>query len=318
MKLLLIGPEVTTLDDVRNFSGVWSYYLRREFLQAGVKLRFAQPDPTPKAYARLRKPGETVLALGTRHFDKAPEGCLTALREAGNGIVAQIHDGKTKAPVDVTFTVKEVDKPCHVAVGWAGDPEMLFPQQSKDELTILIDHPDYVRGRGGDITGYVLSSVADFIVSGVWRKRFRSIVSYRIADGGLVPAGAPLQPFTRSHMPYAKMCESYCRAHIFMVTHPESVGLAALEAAMAGALPVVMRGFINEMLLATVMHHSYHSVIDWAAILGKIDPAQSHKAAAPNSWSAVAERIIRCLKTLEASWTAHRHSEPSGSGMRMW
>jgi hypothetical protein len=296
VRLLLIAPEVPGRESIRNYSGMWAYYLVREFEAAGVDLIFDPPQhrgaDAVEHYARLQVEADHVLALGTRYFEKVPRECIGVLRRKVAGAVTQLHDGESLAWVDCTFTVKKEGrgrKHCHV--GWAADPALFVPRQRSDELGILVDHPDYVPDRG-DRTAELLADVKAFLAGGMWRAHFKSICALRIADGGTVGATEPLEPYGRKTMPVERMAAAYGRAHLFLVTHPESVGLAVLEASMAGALPLVPRGFVDGGLLGTVRRLSFDGAVPWREALRMIDPADSREIAEGNTWKGIAEKMI--------------------------
>jgi hypothetical protein len=107
--------------------------------------------------------------------------------------------------------------------------------------------------------------------------------------------------YSRRHIPYTEMCEEYCKAHLFLVTHEESVGLSALEAALAGALVVAPTGYMNKDVLATVRSVEYLNKIPWKFVLKEINPKASHAKALTNSWSLVAEKMMVYWKGYKAA-----------------
>lgn len=304
MRLLLIGPEARDRETLRNFSGVWSHYLTREFEKAGVGVRFDAPmnrtavrqSELVDYYRNLPLDGiDHVLALGTRYFEKVPVDCAGVLRSRLNGAVTQLHDGKSRASVDVTFTVKRVEERRHHCIGWAADPALLQPKQDVDHLCILVDHPHYVTLRG-DKTSSILADCQRFIQSRVWARWYKSARVRRIADGGVVDGFGTVQRYMRQSVPFPVICDEYSRAHLFMVTHKESIGLSVLETAMAGALPVVPNGFVPRDRLSTVRHIEYADrVINWRGILSAINPRASREQALENTWDRVASRILTWL-----------------------
>lgn len=282
MRLLLLGTEIQHVGQIRNYSGVWSFFLARELARLGHEVVFG----TEAAGF------DHVIALGNRYFERAPK-TYRELRAGCHGAVTQISDFPTlRKSCDCNFTVRaDRTLPGNRWIGWAADPEICRPAQESRTLNILIDHPDYVTGRG-DITATVLRQVQRLTKAIAEPLRVRQIVDGEIREArfdGRVPT------FTRKHVPFVEACMSYSQAHLFMVTHPESVGLSVLETALCGALPVVPRGFVAADLLATVRHASYDREIDWPAVLSSVDPASSRLAALQNTWPAVAGRIVEWL-----------------------
>jgi hypothetical protein len=301
LRILLIGQRVERREDIRNFSGVWSFYLARELEARGVGVRFAPASMVPADYASMNVEGvDHVVALGTRHFSKVDPLCATILRRRIPGAITQIHDSCRADPGVVTFTVRDCGNAAsHHYIGWAADPEVCKPDHEPGVLGILIDHPDYGAGARPDHSHRIVHSVAAFARSGPWRKRWKSVRVRRIVDGTVedVNLASPSVPaFSRQHVGFEDLCRDYSRAHLFMTTHPEGVGLSVLEAAMSGALPLVPAGFVQRDRLATVRHLEYKGAVPWAEALQKIDVPASRAYALNNSWSAVAERLIGWLR----------------------
>lgn len=300
MRLLLLGQEIRDLAEVHNFSGVYSFFLARALREAGAEVVFADPPPDPSAYRRLDLAGaDHIVGLHSRHFDRAPHGCLRALRLRFRGAITQLSDRPLKAQlVDCTFTGRD-DKgmPRNHCIGWAADPDICRPLQKPGELMILIDHPDYVPARGWDRSEDVKRVVREFVDSRLWASRFDRVEVFEIADGAIVPCDLDtVLTFTRCHIPYQDACAAYGHASLFMVTHREGLGLTVLETALCGALPVAPRGFIQPDRLSTVRHVEYDDAIDWTAVLDTIDVEASRRAAMANSWAAVAGRILEWFR----------------------
>lgn len=319
MKLLLIGPVVQDLSQARNFSGVWAYYVRRELDALGVEHRFVPPlhnaglseREVRTFYAKMDVSDiDHVVALGTRFFDRLPRAVGENLMGRVKGRVCQIHDGPTrKSPCHATLCVrvpKFVDSSNgNVWIGWAADPEILKPEQPADHLSILIDHAQLENGEPEDYTDLVWADVSRFIRDGLWKTRgWAGVVVRRIVDGGVevlngTQLGSPLgKRYARKTIPFPEMAAHYRRAHLFLVTHPESVGMSVVETSMAGALPIVPKGAVDKSLLATVRHLSYEGAIPWQIALEQISPTLSRQACLNNNqWGTVVYRILKYLQT---------------------
>lgn len=304
MKILLIGPEVAERSKIRDFGGVWSFYLARELRGFGHDVVFCKASDDPAFYAELNVSGvDHAIAIGGRFWSKVSHECWKALKQRIPGAVGQISDRKRSDPVDINFCVvpdKRVVDGRNYMVGWAADAEVCTPRQRSSILTILLDHPNY-----GDLTsridlsGMIADQAAAFVRSEQWRPQFKAARLLRIEDGGVreVDLDNPAPPvFTRAHIPFEQVCEFYSQAHLFLPTHPESAGLSVLETSLAGAFSVVCRGFINPLLLETVRHLVYSGNVPWDAALAGIDIKASREMALPNSWTRVAKRIVSKLE----------------------
>jgi hypothetical protein len=313
MKLLIIGPDIQDLSKVKNFTGVQAYYLMRELRASGVELVFANgKHPRPLEYlAEVDTQGaDHVLALGLRWFTHQPEGCAAILKQRVPGAVTQLHDGVVHSylaghmeGVDCTFMFRDdstrlknweryAEKNHYI--GWAADGGLLFPAQNERQLCILIDHLYYKQGQP-DLTDAVTADVMAFANSDEWRGRWHSVRVRRLVNGGAedVIDTAPIKPFERRHIPFPEIAREYRKAHLYMVTHKESVGLTCLELAYCGALPVVPEGLIYKDRLETFRHVEYSGFpAPWSEVLSSIDTDASALRAREQTWPAVADRLL--------------------------
>ncbi len=298
MRLLMIGHESKSPADLRNFSGVYSYFLAEALRAKSHEVRFT-PRPAANEFAKLDTQGtDHVVAAGIEFFDRLKSDAVLQVKQRlPRGKVCQFADKPVRrSRADVTFCFKgEERRPYQIVIGWGADPATCVPRQDADELRILIDHPDYVAGRG-DETERVVKECQQFAAGRLWRGRFKSVRIIRWTSDGFVEGVHGPQGFRRSSVPFTEACEQYGRAHLFVMTHPESIGLSVVEASMAGALPVVRLGFMDDGLLKTIRRIEYAERIPWLAVLEKIDPAKSRAVALQNTWSRSAERMIEALQ----------------------
>lgn len=312
MRLLLIAPEVRSLDAVRSFSGVWSWYLSRELHRRGVDFDYSPPvhlsgmtdEEIIRHYRKIDLTDyDHILALGTRYFERVPETVSKELRLRCKGAVTQVHDaGRPIQLCDCTFTLRSDRLNGHnYYVGWAADHEMITPRQNPDELRILVDHPDYSTERYvADISSRILDDCRNFVSSEIWRKKFKSISLRRITDGGVEDvASSDIPPYQRRAVPFKEICEEYSKTHLFIVTHPESVGLSVLETAMAGASVLSPVGFIQPDRLNTVRAIKFHGGIPWQHALDHINIKASRRKALENTWSRVAANMLLYFKNFK-------------------
>jgi hypothetical protein len=323
MRLLIIGPIVDRIEDVRNFSGVWAFYLLREFRRMGVDCSdILQPihKGTISDKERIEhhkaidvSSYDHVLALGTRYFDRLPSACgeilQSKMNKKGKGLVCQIHDGPTrKSPCDVTFHIKP-DNPflsgthggstnANVPIGWAADPLLFYPEQHGGLTRILIDHAQLEGGEPDDYTVAMIEQAQAF-ASSIYREQ--PVLIRWIMDGGVatIDPGKPIEPkpYKRKTIPLLDIAQEYRLADIFVVTHPESVGFSVLETAMCGALPVIPRKAVSSKLLRTVRsYNTRDGRIDWNEVMGMLSPDLSRRKALMNDWSEVARKIIDHLE----------------------
>jgi hypothetical protein len=319
MKLLVIGPDIQDIRRVKNFTGVQAFYLMRELRKRGVGLHFVKakhPDPV-KHLADIDGQGcDHALALGLRWFTHQPPGCSAIVKTKVKGAVTQLHDGVVHdylAPlmtsVDCTFMfrddrtrVRDWDRyaSTYHFIGWAADPKYLYPEQSKTELRILLDHPYYKSGQP-DITEAATKDATMFADLGPWDGLYRSVRVRRLVNGGAEDVtinDAPLKMFDRQHVPFPDIAGEYRKTHVYCVTHKESVGLTCLELAMCGALVVAPTGMIYQDRLDTVRHVLYEGVrVPWSEVLDEINVAASVELARAQTWERVVDRMLAWFGT---------------------
>jgi hypothetical protein len=316
MKLLIIGPDIRDLRRVKNFTGIYAFYLMRELRKRGVDMQFVDGknrDPLKYLADIEGVDCDHCLALGLRWFTHQPAGCAAIMKTKVKGAVTQLHDGVVHEhlmpimnAVDCTFMFRDdrtrirdwiryCDSYHHI--GWAADPELLYPAQQPDELRILIDHPYYKSGQP-DITEAVTVDTTMLAHVGAWMPYgYKKARVRRLINGGAEDVtinDAPLKAFERLHVPFPDIAQEYRRTHVYMVTHKESVGLTCLELGMCGALVVAPKGMIYTDRLETVRHVEYEGVrAPWGEILDSINIIASAEKAREQTWEKVADRMLQ-------------------------
>lgn len=256
---------------------------------------------------------DAILALGLRYFSFIPNEYKRTIRAKYNGLICQIYDGARAKDdaIDITFTMKndhqavlrkhwhKLKKGRNIHIGWGADPELNYPQQDRDDLRILIDHPNYATNNKIDRTTDILNDVKHLFNSELWKNEYKKI-SVKILSHGS-PTEYDFNGFCNveyipQNIPYSSICKEYNKAHIFMVTHPESLGLVALETAMSGALVISPENFISKDRLDTIRHYTYKDRINWKLILNMIDTNASRIKALSNTWDNLAINILDAIK----------------------
>lgn len=314
--MLIPAKRPIQFNEIRNFSGQWQHYVWKTLTALGHEVTFDQGCDVRKSpeeivhhfsvlcgkIKAMEKPPEHIIGM-SRHFSRIPAECARMLRDVVSGSVTQIHDGPlADQPVDTTFSIRndpnKFMRQC-TYVGWAADPVVLFPMQDPKTLRVLIDHRLYRAGE--DATDHVTQQAIDFKRSGKWRDHgYEDMIIRRFEDGGVVTIENDVasKPFTREHVPFIEIVDEYRKAHIFIVTHHESLGLSVLESAMCGALVLSPQSFITADRLATVraIEISRAGDIWWGDVLDAIDVKASRLQAQENNWAAVVGRIVRYLE----------------------
>jgi hypothetical protein len=320
MKLLILCPGkiAASPDEISCFTDVLNHYLPLRLSCVTDATTMSIPDSDTEQLKKLFSTVavdqyDAILTLGLRFYSKISPETTALLRDRFDGLFCQVHDGSRldHDPVDITFTFKNDDerlsknagwyarhKPFNEYMGWASDPDINVPAQDPKNLRILVDHTNY-GDNAVDMTAKVLTEIQRFAESNLWKYKFDSISVRRFDSGRVVDVDLnclqPVARYDRTTIPFSEITKEHGAAHIFCATHPESVGLVVLETAMAGALPVVPRGFIPKDRLKTIRCVEWDHRVNWKIVLAKLNINKSRSVALANTWDAVAERIVQTL-----------------------
>jgi hypothetical protein len=319
MKILILCPGkiAQSLDQIGCFTDVLNYYLPRSLASITDTVIMSIPDVDnnrlKEIFSTVPVDGyDAILTLGLRFYSKISLETTALLRNRFTGLFCQIHDGSRldHDPVDITFTFKDdtarlSKNPGWLArhkrhneyMGWATDPEVNTPRQDSRNLRILVDHTNY-GDNAVDITVQTLAEIQRFVESNLWKYKFDSVSVRRFDSGQVVDVNLnnpQVTRYDRTTIPFSEITKEHCAAHIFCVTHPESVGLVVLETAMAGALPVVPKGFIPKDRLKTIRYVEWGQRVNWKLVLAKLNIDKSRSVAMSNTWDAVADRVVQAL-----------------------
>lgn len=332
MKVMIFSPRPPRRpEEVKSFGAVWAYYLVSELKKLGVDVVIENSmrhgslttEELIRYHENLDLSGiDHVLGLGIRYWSFLPPECGEVLRErlGKHQCLAQIHDATLldKTPADVTFALKDrsADFPAgspddgyeryhrHTClVGWAADSDLCRPDQPENELRILVDHPTFAY-TSIDVTLSILMNLRELVSRReLWSDRYESIKVRQFVDGAVVDVDMTgelaVTPYTRKAIPYIDACKEYSQAHMFLVTHSESVGQTVIETATAGALVIAPENFIAADRLATVRHHEWTRYIRWKQVMGQIDVQASRAMALKNSWTNIARIMIEYFENFD-------------------
>lgn len=337
MKLLLIGRAVATPDRIANYSDMQSFYLAKALQRQRVQVEFLDLTfETEEAYvgAVLDRIGASradhVVALGVRYFTRLPRQVGERIACAFDGLICQIHDGSLldEFPCDVNFTVRDDawryadndnqrlvrhhSRNWHV--GWAADPVLFYPDKSANALRIFVDHTTF----SADSQDWSLNIMMglrklrdSYFAKGLNFLGFETLEVRTQTDLGLVDVdldNIQIRPYHRTAVPVPIFARELREAHIFLVTHAESVGLCVLEAAMSGAFVMAPKGAINPDRLKTVRHVEFGRRVDWTVLDHEALSVKLNTQYCRNqSWDNVATRMVEGLIAMGPLLQGKRH-----------
>lgn len=298
-RLIAIGLNYTSPADLSSYGDQYSYFLQQEFRKRGIEIVPVQRGPRAiEALKALRlEEFDGLIGFGIRQINKDfTRELLAPIRKRLRGAIAQIGEFPPEdSHADVTFVSKEhFRRPNHKyppwrLIGWAADSDICRPEQEQGgPLRILFDHPDYDPKRQ-DFTDQFADQVKRFTRNEkLWRRAGYTGVEL---DYLTTPKGGA------ARVPFPEIAKKYNRAHLFFMTHGESVGMSVIEAGTAGCLVVTPRGFMDKVLINTVRRIETEGAdVPWETVLRKIDPKASREKATLQSWSAVADKVLAGLQ----------------------
>ena len=328
MNLLILSPNLKipkNKAEIDNFESVWCYYLYHKLKNFDINVNFLT-IPNIKNEKELCDYFDNlkidsyhgILVLGLRYFSHVPEKIGLNLKKRFSGILCQLYDGSRldTDPVDVTFTFRNDDwryplgapnnrhlrhHNNNVYIGWSADSNLIQSRQPKEKLNVLVDHSAF-NHNSLDRSFDTLMNIRNLIHSGIYEDYgFKSVSVRRFTSGAVETVDIDNFSIQRydntASMSYINACREYSKAHIFCVTHKESVGQSIIESATSGALVISPKNFVNKDRLDTVRHVEWSDRIDWPSVLPAIDIKKSREKASKNSWFDICQTIINTIET---------------------
>jgi len=257
------------------------------------------------------------LVIENRGIQRRPDKFFNILREKVKYCISTISaNSKHKGKEDVLFYSLPSGKRKRKGsryIGWACDSEMLYSKQKKNNINILIDHPYYGSGQNmikQDLTLKISKLVMDWYLK---NKNSKNITIKRFCKGGI--ENVTLNNYNKidkyiqnEGLNYYDACEIYNTTDIFIVTHPEAMGLVALECAMAGALIVSPEGYIKKDLLQfihSVSLENNFNHINMDNIVSNIDHKLSRKNALKFNW----KNAVGVIHNTFANWNVYKEKD---------
>lgn len=235
-----------------------------------------------------------------------------------NGLICQFHDGPVSADAkcDVTFSHKRygIDpklipgKNANIYIGWAARPDVFVSAQSKTDLTIFVDHTHYVKAAFDtqDRTRNILLSLRNFVVNqeSDWKQLYNSVTVKRLLNANrmeivdMTQSDFNVEVHDRKGLPFHQYAKELSTSHIFVPTHPESLGWSLIEAATCGCLVVTDKNFVNVDRMETIVHEVADfdtPRVDWLSVIKKIDVDQCRAKTMEHTWADTVDIILSTL-----------------------
>ena len=299
-----------SLYDIDSTATLYSYFLRKEFDKLGVEtIPCRDGGFDVNNYKNFKIPDcDHILSVEQRGWYNRQKYVNFPLED----LVRKHIKGKICTICDHNILVGYEDllfyatpmkphqesKPKTVLVGWAASPEVCFPEKDPDILRILIDHSYYGNPEkpgvpDRDISDSIIRSCLNFS-----KKSEKKVILRRFISNGvetIKDESFKKDIYNRSGIPYPEACEEYRKADIFIVTHPESLGISVIESAMSGALIIVPFKYIKIFLTEDLLVYTFdpgQGEIDWDVVISMLNIEEAREKALKHSWNHVASMML--------------------------
>lgn len=160
---------------------------------------------------------------------------------------------------------------------WGCDFDLLKPTKVPGQINILLDHQYYGKATSSIFERDVSQKYVDSILN--LQTTRPDVKAVQIGSGRVFPVtrGYVIPKFVQvAGLDFRQLYQEYCKADIFMITHPGSFGFSIVESAAAGALIVAPEGYVHPKLIKYVHHCIIDPEnIDWNKIFSSINVEQS-------------------------------------------
>src|ERR1035437_4290959 len=313
MKIIFFGgirklnTNELSIEDITGSPALYSYFLRKEFDKLGIETSYCPAtsrEATDEELNNIQIPkGNHILSVFQRAFSircRPTNNLLNNIRSSISGKMTAICDHHVNHPVeDIIFYSIPINKipDKNIYLGWACDHSLLTPQKEIDTIRILIDHAYYGKSQPLDMTVSISKQCLDFQKEYKDKKviirRFSGLNGCETIDENNWNDGN----YNRgTSMPYPKACEEYKRADIFIVTHPESMGLSVLESAAAGAYILAPDNYIKPAILKNIRHDTFsNKLVPFNEAIQKLNINESIKQTKDFTWNNITNKILETL-----------------------
>jgi hypothetical protein len=182
-----------------------------------------------------------------------------------------------------------------IHISFAADEKLLYPDKDTNFIRILVDHPTYEKDHFEvDKTKYILHNIINS--RNILNKSGKKVIVRRFVDGKIETVKNnqfAVEPYKRVGVNILDAYKEYNKSDIFVVTHPESMGLSVIECAMAGCLIVTPKNYIKQCFLDGLNYYEFEKQIDWSTVLRKLNSKTSRGLALKKTWTQMYKSMFK-------------------------
>lgn len=315
-KIAIMSPIVNTRNDIYSFTTNVAFNILNELKKYEdieiVKYIKSGSYEAKNIYNADLNGAEHVLSLVLRQWSYFNNEDIQKLKSKIRGKLFQYYDsGSRRELTDINFTLLEQGMSKNdVYMGWSADPNIFNINKCKDdeELYILIDHPHFsTKDPSLDMSDSIANDCYKLINNRKLLKEFnknnntsfKKVKVKRLVSGGIEDLDINKKinnDYSHSSVSQKDLAQEYAKAHIFIPTHKESMGLCILEAAMSGCFIISPKDFIKQTCLDKVNYYKFINNIDWLEIKNSINPIENRNKVLKWDWQRSVKIIYNTIK----------------------
>jgi len=313
-KIAIVAPKrEKEQSDIGNFTAMMSVNIIKH-LEAHPEIeivkRIPSASPEEGQLSTMDLNGAThIFGIVLRFWSYFPDKVL-AIKKRIPGELFQFYDTGKRPGIEryvKNFTLLDwaFDPQRDIHIGWAANPEVFHINKTKrdETLRILIDHPLWAKG--ADRTDDISQQCLEFKnnpallekINAECGTNFKNVSCRRLVSGGIedVTSEKVNGKFNKHCVSQDELAKEYAKAHIFFMSHGESLGMCVLEAAMSGCMVCSPEGFIKDVVLNFTNHSVFGPKIDWISACKGINPIENRKKVEHWTWEASVDKIAKAL-----------------------
>lgn len=293
--VLCIGAcEVTRGTNISNLTTVYSYMLRKYLSRYG-QYTFTFKEVNMTVQEALDLPEYDFCIVTPPRWCTFDRPQIRAVRQKIRyKMYSLCENNKIVGDEDTLFyMIGRANIPKCIRVHWGCDFDLLKPTKIPGQINILMDHQYYGKEDSDifqrDVTKRYVRSILEL------QNTRSDVKAVQIGSGRVFPIVPNYQipKFAQTAgMDFRQLYREYCKADIFMITHPGSFGFSIVESAAAGALIVTPEGYVPPKLIKYVHHCIVDpNQIDWDKVFSSINVNLSIEKAKQYSYDHLAKAM---------------------------
>lgn len=306
MKILILchtPSALTGIQKINNLSTIYAYFFNK-WLQKykDCEITNASVGMTPSEINALGQYDFCIVLVNRGIVKMKPNIYIMLRKKIKYHIITICETNPIMGNENLLLFTMGSLKPKTMRLFWGADFDLLKPQKS-NTITVLVDHKYYGKKTSRlykmDRTEVIIKSLLKYKNAG------HNIIIKHIGYGKIneVTNNYIIEEYKQGcAIDFREIYKHYNNAHIYVVTHPESFGLSAVECAAAGALIVEPNGYMKKEIINILHHVSLNDVnnIKWDEIINKINIPLSRSKAKQFSYENAINQVYKYMSNVYA------------------